>query len=242
MDELMIDGTPWWRNVNMAKIEKAQQLQKPPASRPSSRPASPAPRPSTSAAAPSTSTSAAPIAPLSYVPQRRTELPAEATMETMNGGEHLDIDMRNPTPPGWYKAIGPDKVKKAPRISSGIEEYLNKICTGIRKCNELAAKKIAPSADDLNKINDGIHRAFFLDLSPMAVRQKGLLFNDRGLPQIFNSTTVDYPWYMKEDAAELYIKWYQKDTSPDLFRGIILGRAKNVKIGRESAADKLDPK
>ncbi|KAG9695727.1 hypothetical protein KCU95_g3272, partial [Aureobasidium melanogenum] len=254
MDELMIDGTPWRRNVNMAKIEKAQQLQKPPASRPSSRPASrpasPAPRPSTSAAAPSastsaapsTSTSAAPIAPLSYIPQRRTELPAKATMETMNGGEHLDIDMRNPTPPDWYKAIGPNKVKRAPRIPSGIEEHLNKICTGIRKCNELAAKKIAPSADDLNKINDGIHRAFFLNLSPMAVRQKGLLFNDRGLPQIFNSTTVDYPWYMKEDAAELYIKWYQKDTSPDLFRGIILGRTKNVKIGREGAADKLDPK
>ncbi|KAH0279815.1 hypothetical protein KCU91_g1451, partial [Aureobasidium melanogenum] len=75
----------------------------------------------------------------------------------------------------------------------------------------------------------------------MAIRQKGLLYNDRGLPQIFNSNTVDYPWYMKEDAAELYIKWWQKDTNPDLFRGIILGRTKNAKIGRESAADKLDP-
>ncbi|KAG9590292.1 hypothetical protein KCU77_g2280, partial [Aureobasidium melanogenum] len=225
----------------MAKIEKAQrfsQSQKS-SSRPASRPASPASRPSTSAAAPSTSTSAAPVAPLSYVPQRRTELPAE---DTMDGGERLDIDMENPTPPGWYTALGLDKVKKAPRIPPGIEEHLNKISTSIKKCNDAAAKNVAPSAEELKKINDGIHHAFFLDLSAMAIRQKGLLNNDRGLPQILNSSTVDYPWHMKEDAAELYIKWWQKDTNPDLFRGILLGRTKNAKIGRESAADKLDPK
>ncbi|KAH0399490.1 hypothetical protein KCU89_g6154, partial [Aureobasidium melanogenum] len=254
-DDLNIDGTPWWRNVNMAKIETAQRLSQSQksSSRPASRPASPASRPSTSAvipststsrpstpaAAPFTSTSAAPVAPLSYVPQRRTELPAE---DTMDGGERLDIDMENPTPPGWYKALGLDKVKKAPRICPGIEEHLNKISTGIKKCNDAAAKNMAPSPEELKKINDGIHRAFFLDLSAMQIRQKGLLYNDRGLPQIFNSNTVDYPWYIKEDAAELYIKWWQRDTNPDLFRGIVLGRTKNAKIGRESAADKLDPK
>lgn len=221
MDELKIDGTPWWRNVNMAKIEKAQQLQKSsasrpasrPVSRPASRPASPTSRPSTSAAVPSTSASAAPsasvsaapVAPLSYVPRRRTELP---TKDTINGGERLDINIRSPTPLDWYKAIGLDKVKRAPRISPSINEHLNKICTGIRKCNELVAKKIAPSADDLNKINDGIYRAFFLNLNAIAIRLKGLLFNDRGLPQIFNLTTINYPWYIKEDTTELYIKWY----------------------------------
>ncbi|KAG9673770.1 hypothetical protein KCU99_g757, partial [Aureobasidium melanogenum] len=254
-DDLNIDGTPWWRNVNMAKIETAQRLSQSQksSSRPASRPASPASRPSTSAVIPSTSTSrpltpaaapfistsAAPVAPLSYVPQRRTELPAE---DTMDGGERLDIDMENPTPPGWYKALGLDKVKKAPRIPPGIEEHLNKISTGIKKCNDAAAKNMAPSPEELKKINDGIHRAFFLDLSAMHIRQKGLLYNNRGLPQIFNSNTVDYPWYIKEDAAELYIKWWQRDTNPDLFRGIVLGRTKNAKIGRESAADKLDPK
>ncbi|KAG9599441.1 hypothetical protein KCU77_g3621, partial [Aureobasidium melanogenum] len=228
-DELKIDGTPWWRNENMAKIEKAQRLSQSQksSSRPASRPASPASRSSTPAAAPSTSTSAAPVASLSYIPQRRTELPAE---DTMDGGERLDIDLENPTP------------QAAPRIPPGIEEHLNKISTGIKKCNDAAAKNMAPGAEELKKINDGIHRAFFLDLSAMAIRQKGLLYNDRGLPQIFNSNTVDYPWYMKEDAAELYLKWWQKDTNPDLFRGIILGRTKNAKIGRESAADKLDPK
>ncbi|KAG9960841.1 hypothetical protein KCU61_g6170, partial [Aureobasidium melanogenum] len=228
-DELKIDGTPWWRNENMAKIEKAQRLSQSQksSSRPASRPASPASRPSAPAAAPSTSTSAAPVASLSYIPQRRTELPAE---DTMDGGER------------WYKALGLDKVKKAPRIPPGIEEHLNKISTGIKKYNDAAAKNMAPSAEELKKITDGIHRAFFLELSAMAIRQKGLLYNDRGLPQIFNSNTVDYPWYMKEDAAELYIKWWQEDTNPDLFRGIILGRTKNAKIGRESAADKLDPK
>lgn len=239
-DELKIDGTPWWRNVNMAKIEKAQRLSQ--SHKSTSKPASPASRPSTPAVASSTSKSAAaaaaPVAPLSYVPHRRTQLPAEDTME---GGERLDIDLEHPEPPRWYKDLGLDKVKKAPRIPPGIEEHLNKIMSGIKKCKDSAAKNMAPSADEITKINDGIHRAFFLDLSAMAIRQKGLLFNDRGLPQIFNSTTVDYPWYIKEDAAELYIKWWQKDTNPDLFRGITLGRTKNAKIGRESAADKLDP-
>ncbi|KAG9554791.1 hypothetical protein KCU71_g7615, partial [Aureobasidium melanogenum] len=145
-DELKIDGTPWWRNENMAKIEKAQRLSQSQksSSRPASRPASPASRPSTPAAAPSTSTSAAPVASLSYIPQRRTELPAE---DTMDGGERLDIDLENPTPPGWYKALGLDKVKKAPRIPPGIEEHLNKISTGIKKCNDAAAKNMAPSAE-----------------------------------------------------------------------------------------------
>lgn len=228
-DELKIDGTPWWRNVNMAKIEKAQRLSQ--SQRSTSRPAS----------APSTSLSAAaaPVAPLSYVPQRRTELPAEDTME---GGERLDLDLEHPEPPQWYKDIDRDKASRASRIPPGIDEHLNKIMEGIKKCNNATAKRMTPSPEEFAKINDGIHRAFFLDLSAMAIRQKGLLFNARGLPQIFNSATVHYPWYIKEDAAELYIKWWQKDTNPDLFRGIILGRTKNARIGRESAADKLDPK
>ncbi|KAK6003141.1 hypothetical protein QM012_000986 [Aureobasidium pullulans] len=235
-DELKIDGTPWWRNVNMAKIEKAQRLSQ--SHKPESRPASP---PSIVAAAPSTSTStsAVLVAPLSYVPQRRTKLPAEDTIE---GGERLEIDLRNPEPPRWHKDISLDKVRRAPRVPPGIEEHLNKIMSGIKKCNEAAARGLTPSPDEFKKINDGIHRAFFLDLSAMAIRQEGLLYNDRGLPQVFNSTTVDYPWYIKEDAAELYIKWWQKDTNPDLFRGIKLGRTRNDRIGRESAADKLDPK
>ena len=160
----------------------------------------------------------------------------------MEGGERLDLDLEHPEPPQWYKDIDRDKASTAPRIPPGIDEHLNKIMDGIKKCDNAAAKRMTPNPEEFTKINDGIHRAFFLDLSAMAIRQKGLLFNARGLPQIFNSTTVNYPWYIKEDAAELYIKWWQKDTNPDLFRGIILGRTKNARIGRESAADKLDPK
>lgn len=160
----------------------------------------------------------------------------------MEGGERLDIDLEHPEPPRWYKDISLQKAQRAPRIPPGVEEHLNKITSGIKKCNDAAAKNMTPSAHEFTKINDGIHRAFFLNLSPMAIRQKGLLYDHRGLPQIFNSTTVKYPWYIKEDAAELYIKWWQQDINPDLFRGIILGRTKNAKIGRESAADKLDPK
>ncbi|KAI4851733.1 hypothetical protein E4T44_01952 [Aureobasidium sp. EXF-8845] len=204
-----------------------------------SKPAATAPVTQTTSSRPITN-AAAPVAPFSFVPQRRTELPAEDEME--EGGDRLQINMMTPEPPAWYTNIGPDKVRKAPRIPSGIEEHLNKILTGIRKCNQVVSKNTLPNSAEFIKINDGIHRAFFLDLSALTIRVKRLLHNDSGLPAIFTSTTVDYPWYIKEDAAELYIKWWQKDTNPDLFRGIKLGRTKNAKLGRDSAADSLDPK
>lgn len=248
----MMGGTPWWRNVNMAKQEEAKaffQSQRSQRSRKSStRPASPPPASADAspsipaAAAPTpqiTATGRAPVAPFSFVPQRRTELPAEDAME---GGERLQIDMTRPEPPAWYTKIKLDQVRKAPRIPIGIEEHLNKITVGIKRCNDAVTKNMRPDAAEFTKINDGIHRAFFLDLSAMTIRVKGLLHNDRGLPAIFTSSTVDYPWYIKEDAAELYVKWWQKDTNPDLFRGIKLGRTKNVKLGRDSAVDSLDPK
>lgn len=160
----------------------------------------------------------------------------------MEGGERLQIDMTRPEPPAWYDKIKLDQVKKAPRPHRSIEEHLDKIKDGIRKCNDAFAKNMRPDPAEFTKINDGIHRAFFLDLSALTIRVKGLLHNDRGLPAIFNSSTVDHPWYIKEDAAELYLKWWQKDTNPDLFRGIKLGRTKNAKLGRDSAVDSLDPK
>jgi hypothetical protein len=246
VEDMKIDGTPWWRNVNMAKQEEAKRLLQ---SQRSTRRVSTPPAldgapstavPAAAAPAPQPLTKAhAPVAPLSFVPHRRTEMPAEDTME---GGDDIEINMSSPQPPAWYSSIGPDKVRKAPRILSGIEEHLNKITTGIRKCNDAAAKKMASDPAEFLKINDGIHRAFFLDVNAMTIRVKRLLHNDSGLPAIFTSATVDYPWYIKEDAAELYIKWWQKDTNPDLFRGIKLGRIKNAKLGRDSASDSLDPK
>jgi hypothetical protein len=253
IDDMLIDGTPWWRNVNMAKQEEAKHLSQfqrqttrgvstPPTSAgapPTSKPAATAPITQATFSR-SITNAAAPVAPFSFVPQRRTELPAEDEME--EGGDRLQINMISPEPPTWYSNIGTDKVRKAPRIPSGIEEHLNKILTGIIKCNEAVSKNMQPNSAEFIKINDGIHRAFFLDLSALTIRVKRLLHNDSGLPAIFTSTTVEYPWYIKEDAAELYIKWWQKDTNPDLFRGIKLGRTKNAKLGRDSAADSLDPK
>ncbi|KEQ74639.1 hypothetical protein M436DRAFT_63007 [Aureobasidium namibiae CBS 147.97] len=197
------------------------------------RPATPPPAtagaspsiPAAAAPTPQTITTArAPVAPFSFVPQRRTELPAEDAME---GGERLQIDMARPEPPEWYNKIKLDQVRKAPRVPIGIEQHLNKITNGIGKCNDAVAKNLHPDPAEFTKINNGIHR---------------LLHNVRGLPAIFDSSTVDYPWYIKEEAAELYLKWWQKDTNPDLFRGIKLGRTKNAKLGRDSAVDSLDPK
>ncbi|KAI5202555.1 hypothetical protein E4T39_04667 [Aureobasidium subglaciale] len=248
-DELMIDGSPWWRNVNMAKIKEARHLSQQ-YQQATSRPVMSPPIATTSApvsvpvakshvsppAVVVSTSSSVPVAPLSFVPQRRETLPFE---DSIVSAEYPDAD--NPTPPKWYSNIKREQLQSI-RVPAGVEEHLNKIHSGINKCKEKASKHVTPTAAAFQKINEGIHRAFFLDLTAMTIRKKFLLHNDRGLPAIFRSDNVDYPWYLKEDAAELYIKWWSKDTDPGLFRGIKLGRAKNSKIGRDSAADTLDPK
>ncbi|KAI5241192.1 hypothetical protein E4T43_05648 [Aureobasidium subglaciale] len=236
-DELMIDGSPWWRNVNMAKIEEARSLSQQ-SQQVTSSPVIPPPIATT--AVPASTPRAkphvsVPVAPISFVPQRRETLPFE---DSIVSAEYPDVD--NPIPPKWYSDIKRERLQSF-RVPVAVEEHLNKIQSGINRCKEKALKHIIPNAADFQMINEGIHRAFFLDLTAMTIRKKFLLHNDRGLPTIFRSDIVNYPWYLKEDAAELYIKWWSKDTDPSLFRGIRLGRAKNSRIGRDSAVDSLDP-
>ncbi|KAL2027707.1 hypothetical protein VTO58DRAFT_110395 [Aureobasidium pullulans] len=209
-DELLINGTPWWRNVNMAMIEDARSRSQVNASRPTTPP--PAPVPPVAHTASASPPSAPPVADLSYIPGPRTTLAPEDT--------------------------------RPPRPLPEVDEHLNKITSGIKNCINAIERKTAPSPADFEKINDGIHRAFFLDLNATTIRKRRLLHNDTGLPRVFCSTLsggVEYPWYLKEDAAELYIKWWSRDTDPGLFRGIRLGRQKNVRLGREATVDRFLP-
>ena len=236
-DELLINGTPWWRNVNMAMIEDARSRSQVNASRPTTPP--PAPVPPVAHTASASPPSAPPVADLSYIPGPRTTLAPE---DTVKGADYPNVEQ--PEPPRWYNDIPHGTLQRTPRPLPEVDEHLNKITSGIKNCINAIERKTAPSPADFEKINDGIHRAFFLDLNATTIRKRRLLHNDTGLPRVFCSTLsggVEYPWYLKEDAAELYIKWWSRDTNPGLFRGIRLGRQKNVRLGREGAVDKFFP-
>lgn len=153
--------------------------------------------------------------------------------------------MTNPAPPEWYTKITPQQNQRNPRAPPGIDQHLNKIKSGIENCVKAVSKGLPPDAADYKRINDALHKAFFLNLNAAMIRKQRLLHNDTGLPKLFCqalSDGVNYPWYIAEDAAELYIKWWSGDFNPDLFRGIVKGRKKNEELHRTSKADKLDRK
>lgn len=56
-----------------------------------------------------------------------------------------------------------------------------------------------------------------------------------GLPTIFMAEKVNYPWDLRADAYQLYLRWYDQDFVPDLLRGII------TRHGKNRASDSIDP-
>lgn len=92
-------------------------------------------------------------------------------------------------------------------------------------------------------IADAIHKAKFHQVDRKILRQRRLLHNDSGLPQLFAqefSGGVDYPFYIKADAEELYNKWCREIFETDLLRGIKVGKIKSM-VNNEASSDKLDP-
>lgn len=46
---------------------------------------------------------------------------------------------------------------------------------------------------------------------------------------------LEYPWDLRADAWQLYLRWYRQDFKPDLLRGII------TRKGKDRASDRIDP-
>ena len=69
------------------------------------------------------------------------------------------------------------------------------------------------------------------------LRKTRMLDNNDGLPQLSDnvfSGGVDWPWYIKADAEELYNKWYAQIFETDLYRGLMRGGK-----GTGNSADRL---
>ena len=85
----------------------------------------------------------------------------------------------------------------------------------------------------------------FLQVTPQLLRNSYMLHNESGLPSLFDSkytANIDYPWYLRADAEELYNKWARGIFETDLLRGIIAGQPGTKKNNFEDkTVDKIDP-
>ncbi|KAJ4358340.1 uncharacterized protein N0V89_002922 [Didymosphaeria variabile] len=146
-------------------------------------------------------------------------------------------------PPDWLRAIlttslnrelkRPDKDRT--QALCAIEAFKDRI----RRCEDAtAAGKLKAQLEKLfDELRDYVHKAEVLlkGVDKYVVRKKNMLTVENGLPRIFASTQVDYPWDLKADAWQLYLRWYEQDFKPDLLRGIVTRKEKN------RSSDRIDP-
>jgi hypothetical protein len=145
-------------------------------------------------------------------------------------------------PPQWYKDL-PKPNGTRDRNQSTEETAITRIKGAIRNIKKpngqsKAAQLATVSADILERL----HKLNFLPVTDVLLRKTRMLDNADGLPQLFDkhfSEGIDWPWYLRADAEELYNKWCKRTFETDLYRGLdpaMRGKAK----GSSSAYDKLD--
>ena len=144
-------------------------------------------------------------------------------------------------PPLWYKQLPKPKGDRG-RDESGAETAIGRLKASIR------AVRASPSAlaKESRDIVERLHALIFLPVDAKLLRRTRVLDNNDGLPQLFDSAFtngVDWPWYLKADAEELYNKWCTGEFETDLYRGLVRSFANKKGKGKgkadASAADRL---
>jgi hypothetical protein len=144
-------------------------------------------------------------------------------------------------PPLWYKQLPKPKGDRG-RDESGAETAIGRLKASIR------AVRASPSAlaKESRDIVERLHALIFLPVDAKLLRRTRILDNNDGLPQLFDSAFtngIEWPWYLKADAEELYNKWYTGEFETDLYRGITRGlptkKGKGKGKADASAADRL---
>ncbi|KAK5728717.1 hypothetical protein LTR15_001856 [Elasticomyces elasticus] len=141
-------------------------------------------------------------------------------------------------PPAWYQALqvvqrrgNADEASASPLIES-LKDF-------VRKCKK--HERGFNIQETFQKIRDTLHKLVFEKVTGQLLRNRRILHDQDGLPQIFDkkhSGDVKYPWDVVADAEELYNKWCLQDFETDLLRGIVRGvpASKNV----EKTVDHID--
>lgn len=130
------------------------------------------------------------------------------------------------TLPEWYHRVN----KNAKHDRSQVVK-LRKIKEAIDKCR---ANPRADLTNIFDEIRDGIHDAEFREVDAVVIRNTRLLEPELGLPLIFNSSEVDYPFDVKADAQQLWTRWARRVFETDLLRGINTTLKNSSKKGRNT--------
>jgi hypothetical protein len=145
-------------------------------------------------------------------------------------------------PPQWYKDLPKPKGTRGPD-DAGVEIVLTRIKGAIKPVKDSNAQtRAATLAEKSAIILKGLHQLAFLPVTDKLLRKVRMLDNANGLPQLFDDHFcggIDWPWYLRADAEELYNKWCMKIFETDPYRGLI--RAMKSK-GKSSSGnyDKLE--
>lgn len=150
----------------------------------------------------------------------------------------------NREPPAWYKQLPKPKGDRA-RNQSDAEIAILRLKTSINRV-KMAQNSALALVKEVDEIAERLHTLIFLPVDGKLLRQTRMLDNNDGLPQLFDSAftnNIDWPFYLKADAEELYNKWYTGEFETDLYRGIIRGlptkKGKGKGKADVSVADRL---
>ncbi|TKA81906.1 hypothetical protein B0A49_00139 [Cryomyces minteri] len=137
-------------------------------------------------------------------------------------------------PPDWYLSMKASNARD--KRTSDVSTRLVRVRDHIKSCK--TAQNLPPL---FNSIRLELHVLPFLEVTATMLRNARLLFNDDGLPQLFDdafSNGVQYPWDIKADAQELYQKWACQDFDTNLLRGIRMGKPKSKNTKYAAPADR----
>lgn len=163
---------------------------------------------------------------------------SDASASDNEDGEATEelLDLDNPKPPAWYKDPKLVKIRDVSldstmgQIKAAVQKVHNGQLSGTEQDHEFA------------KLSSSLHRLMVAKVKAGNIRNNFML-HQGGLPGIFSAAnSKKFPYYIVADAKELYNNWYRKVFDADIFRGIIVGSKKDVKLNRSSNSDKLDPK
>jgi len=142
--------------------------------------------------------------------------------------------------PKWYTDISPSNfnMKKLAKKRSPSQTSLESLKNCIGRWEELMrAKPLNRKKLDnyTNELRDHVHKAEFLDVDKYVVKTVRILAVENGLPRIF-AEDADFPWDLKADAYQLYVRWMRQDFEKNVLRGI-----KTMANDSNRTSDRLDP-
>ncbi|KAK4899918.1 hypothetical protein LTR27_002679 [Elasticomyces elasticus] len=142
-------------------------------------------------------------------------------------------------PPAWYQALQPSQRRGGNADEASASPLIESLKDYVRKCKK--HERGFNFQETFQKIRDTLHKLVFEKVTGQLLRNRRILHDQDGLPQIFDkkhSGDVKYPWDVVADAEELYNKWCLQDFETDLLRGIVRGApaSKNV----ERRVDSID--